>query len=324
MPAVLTHDFFGRDAWPQVAAQLNLAGTDQRDAFLLGNQGPDPLFYLKIFPWVEKRNRVGNLMHHARPTHLLASFNEALGMLSAADRPVGEAYVAGFCCHYLLDSTLHPLVFYMEHGICNAGVEGLGPEDHGDVHAEIERDFDEMVLYTKLGQTIETYRTYAEVLHASDEVLAVIDKLYFYVCLWTYDITLDLGIFTQATKAFRIMQRVFWSPSGLAHRVLGAVELNALGKRYSFYCAMAHRVRAEETSSFANAEHLPWENPFTGATSTESFWDLYEEAQAKVFDAEAALLSDAFDLAAAEKLTGGLNFSGEPVGEDDPFELPGA
>lgn len=324
MPAVLTHDFFARDAWPQVAAQLGLSGTDQHDAFLLGNQGPDPLFYVKIFPWVEKRNRVGDLMHHAHPAHVLASFREALGMLSAAERPVGQAYVAGFCCHYLLDSTMHPLVFAMEQGICNAGVEGLGPEDHGDVHAEIERDLDEMVLYTKLGQTIKTFRTYAEVLRASDEVLAIIDKLYFYVCLWTYNITLDPGTFTQAVKAFRIMQRVFWSPSGLLHRVFGTIELKFLGKRYSFYGAMAHRVRAEAVSSFANAEHLPWKNPFTGEISTESFWNLYEEAQEKVFDAEAALMSEEFDEAAAEKLAGGLNFSGEPVGEDDSFEVPGA
>ena len=181
-----------------------------------------------------------------------------------------------------------------------------------------------MVLYTKLGQTIKTFRTYAEVLRASDEVLAIIDKLYFYVCLWTYNITLDPGTFTQAVKAFRIMQRVFWSPSGLLHRVFGTIELKFLGKRYSFYGAMAHRVRAEAVSSFANAEHLPWKNPFTGEISTESFWDLYEEAQEKVFDAEAALMSEGFDVAAAEKLAGGLNFSGEPVGEDDSFEVPGA
>ncbi|MBQ9007025.1 MAG: hypothetical protein IJ092_11750 [Atopobiaceae bacterium] len=323
MPAVLTHDFFGRDAYDGVASLLGFSGDDQRDAFLLGNQGPDPLFYLRVEPWVDKRNSVGGLMHDARPAHLLCAFHDALDMLGEQDRPIGEAYVAGFCCHYLLDSTMHPLVFFYEHGICDAGIAGLDRSDGGDVHAEIERDYDEMVLFSKTGKTISDYRTYREVLRGSAEVLAAIDKLYFYACLWTYSTTIDLDTFTKAVYGFRVMQRVFWSPKGAGHKVLGTVERTFGGKQYSFYCAMAHRNRAEAFSDFDNRAHLPWENPFTGVTSTESFWDLYEEAQSKVFDAERALLSRDFDLAAAERLTGGLNFSGKPVSEDDPFELPG-
>lgn len=324
MPAVLTHDFFGRDAYEQVASQLGFSTNDQRDAFLLGNQGPDVLFYLRILPQVNKRNRLGEIMHDVRPATILTSFHDALGMLSEEEQPIGKAYVAGFCCHYLLDSTMHPLVYYMERGICDAGVEGLDRTDHDDVHAEIERDLDEMVLYTKRHETIATYRTYAEVLRASDAVLAVIDKLYFYVCLWVFNVTIDLGTYTKATKAFRFMQRVFWSPRGVGHKVLGTFERKVLKKRNSFYCAMAHRVRAEDTSIFANAEHLPWRNPWTDEITTESFWDLYEEAQDKVFDAVDMLFSPDFDADAAVRLTRNLNFSGQVVGEDDPFELPGA
>ena len=323
MPAVLTHDFFGRDAYDGVAKLLGFSGDDQRDAFLLGNQGPDPLFYLRVEPWVDKRNSVGELMHDARPAHLLSAFHDALDMLSERERPLGEAYVAGFCCHYLLDSTMHPLVFFYEHGICDAGVEGLDRSDHDDVHAEIERDYDEMVLFKKIAKTIFDYRTYREVLKGSDEVLRVIDKLYFYAILWTYSTTIDLDTYTKAVHGFRVMQRVFWSPRGLSHKVLGTVERTFGGKRHSFYCAMAHRNRAEAFSDFDNRRHLSWTNPYTGVVSTESFWDLYEEAQGKVFDAMRTFFSKDFDLEAAEKLTGGLNFSGKPVGEDDPFELPG-
>ena len=324
MPAVLTHDFFGRDAYQLVAEAHGFASADQRDAFLLGNQGPDPLFYLRVEPWVDKRDSVGDLMHDARPAHLLLAFHDALDMLAPADRPVGEAYVAGFCCHYLLDRTMHPLVYANQYAICSAGVEGLDEQDGSDVHAEIERDFDEMVLFAKTRQTIRTYRTYREVLRGSDEVLSIVDKLLFYAILWTYSATIDLDTFTNATRGFRVMQRVFWSPKGVGHAVLGTVETRLLGKRYSFYRAMAHRDRPEATSVFANHEHQPWKNPFVDEVRTEDFWDLYERAQGQVADALRALLSPGFDLDAALALTAGLNFCGKPVGEDDPFELPGA
>ena len=100
MPAILTHDFFGRDAADGVSSQVNLMSKDAHDAFMLGNQGPDPLFYLVIEPRISKQSRVGNLMHHARPAKLLSSLKDALSMLTSAERPVGEAYAAGFLCHY--------------------------------------------------------------------------------------------------------------------------------------------------------------------------------------------------------------------------------
>ncbi len=316
MPAILTHDFFGRDAVDTVSAQVNLMSKDAHDAFLLGNQGPDPLFYLVIDPRISKQSRVGDLMHHARPAKLLLSLRDALSMLTRSERPVGDAYAAGFLCHYLLDSTMHPLVFAKQYEICDAGVEGLDRSDGSIVHAEIERELDEMVLFEKRHETIATYRPYRQVLKATDATLAIIDKLYFYMNLWTYSRTLELDTYTHAVKSFRTLQRAFWSPTGKLSQTLGFVDRSVRHTRYSLVKAMSHRNRASADSAFANQEHASWVNPFTNAESTESFWDLYEEALSQVFDAQELFFGDGFDGAAAERLTDNLNFSGMPVDPD--------
>ena len=44
MPALITHDFFGRDVYDRLYTFIG-GSRDEADAFLLGNQGPDPLFY---------------------------------------------------------------------------------------------------------------------------------------------------------------------------------------------------------------------------------------------------------------------------------------
>lgn len=316
MPAILTHDFFGRDAEATVSSQVNLMSKDAHDAYMLGNQGPDPLFYLVIDPAISKESRVGSLMHHARPAQLLCSLHDALSMLTRAERPVGEAYAAGFLCHYLLDVSLHPLVFANENALCDAGVDGLDRSDGSIVHAEIERDLDEMVLYAKRHETVATYRPYRQVLRASDATLAIIDKLYFYMNLWAYSRTLEMDTYSHAVKSFRTMQRAFWSPTGKLARVLGLADRAVNHTRYSLVKAMSHHSRPSADSIFANQGHRQWTNPFTGETSTDSFWDLYEEALDKVFDAESLFLSEGFDRDAAERLTGGLNFSGMPVDPD--------
>ena len=316
MPAILTHDFFGRDAADIVSAQVSLISRDAHDAFMLGNQGPDPLFYLIADPRISKQSRVGGLMHHARPAKLLASLSDALTMLTQAERPVGDAYAAGFLCHYLLDSAAHPLIYAEQYALCDAGVEGLDRSDGSIVHAEIERDLDEMVLFEKRHETVATFRPYREVLHASDATLAIIDKLYFYMNLWTYNRTLEMDTFTHAVKSFRLLQRLFWSPTGKLSSALGVVDRGVQHTRYSLVKAMSHRVRSSADSPFANQGHHEWTNPFAQTPSSESFWDLYEEALGRVFDAEAQFFADGFDLAAAERLTGGLNFSGQAVDPD--------
>lgn len=313
MPAILTHDFFGRDVYKDVSAALGFMTLAQRDAFLLGNQGPDPLFYLAANPRVSAENRVGELMHHDSPTRLFSSLKQALAELGGEDRFVGEAYSAGFLCHYLLDRTAHPFVFATEFSLCDAGVPGLNRSDGGLVHVEIERDLDEAILYAKLGETIDTYKPYREVLQASDETLAAIDRLYCHAIAGAYGRNLSSDCYTRAVKTFRLIQHLFYSPTrGKAH-VFAPLELKFSSKRYSLYRAMAHRSRAESASAFDNRSNRTWINPFDDRESCESFWDLYQTAQALVNEGLDMFFAANFDEAASERLTCNLNFSGEPA-----------
>lgn len=315
MPAMLTHDFFGQDAFGPALGSVSLYTPDERDAFLLGNQGPDPLFYLKLTPPLKVFEELGTSMHHDPPTELFCSMRKAVDGLPETDQAVGRAYLAGFTCHYLLDRAVHPLVFFWERGLCAAGVEGLDASDRSIVHAEIERDLDEMVLYAKRNQTVEVYRPYEEVLRGRDQMLDVIGDVYFSSVVGPIaeDEPSTKKIFPTAVRCFRVVQRMFWSPAGNKARVMAGIEKPVLGGRYSLMKAMSHRVRAEATSDFDNREHLPWRNPFTGETLTSSFWDLYDGALGEVEQSLAVVLGDDFDHDAAYAFTRGLNFSGETV-----------
>lgn len=315
MPAMLTHDFFGRDAYARVMGATDLYTPDERDAFLLGSQGPDPLFYLMLLPPLKVFERLGSDMHHVAPGPLLLSLRRAVDGLGENDRSVGRAYLAGFVCHYLLDRSVHPLVFYWERGICQAGVDGLDGSDGGVVHAEIERDLDEMVLFSKSGDTIETYRPYVEVLRGRDEMLRVLGDLYFASVVGPLadgEPTAN-RVYPLAVTCFRVAQKMFWSPSGTKTSGIAAVEGTLLKPRYSLVRAMSHRVRPETTSDFDNRDRHVWRDPFTNVTRTESFWDLYDGALEEVVPAVETVLGENFDEDAAAKLTQGLNFGGEPV-----------
>ena len=120
MPAIITHDTFGQDAYARHFSSIG--GTkDEAEAFLLGNQGPDPLFYSIANPLLSSVHRRGNIMHKEKPNEILVAFKQAIDALDEADRSVGRAYALGFLGHYVLDSTMHPLVYFHEFQLCDAG-----------------------------------------------------------------------------------------------------------------------------------------------------------------------------------------------------------
>lgn len=319
MPAILTHDLFGRDVFDDASDVLGLTTDDEKDAFLLGNQGPDPLFYLVIDPLMRKWSPLGNAMHDARPALLMLAMREAVAGLEGRERALARAYVAGFVCHWLLDSTVHPFVYAWQHGICSAGVPGLDERAGSRVHAEIERDLDEMVLFTITGQTVRSYRPHARTLSASREVLAAVDKVYFYISLWAYNRAIDPRTFSTAVREFRLVQHVFDSPSGRKRALLGMLERACGRTPFSLVCAMSHRDRAELTSDFDNRAHRAWEHPFTHERSEKGFWDLWGDARSRVPSALRAFFSMGLDLADAREFTGDVNFEGAVSAPDAPF-----
>ena len=319
MPAILTHDLFGRGVLEDVTDLLGLRSVGERDAFLLGNQGPDPLFYLRVDPLMHKWSPLGGALHECSSAALLVAMREAALRLEGHERQLARAYVAGFACHWLLDSTMHPFVYYWQNGLTSAGVPGLDEDAASSVHMEIERDFDEMALYALTDKTVERWRPHERVLQASRDVLAAVDKVYFYVALWVFGRAIDPRTFSTGVVEFRLAQRVFDSPSGRKRSVLATLERAVTRSPYSLVSCMSHRARPEDVSDFDNRGHAPWANPFTGEVSTAGFWDLFDAARARVLPTIDELFSDGFDLAASRELTRDLNFEGAPT---EPDEAP--
>ena len=146
MPGIITHDTFGRDVYDRLHRLVG-GSRDEAEAFLLGSQGPDALFFAPLNPRLHAAFDLGSALHRADPAPLMASFRHAAADLpTPAARTIGRAYVLGLACHYVLDSTLHPFVYSQEHALCDAGVEGLDRSDGHEVHAVIETELDEMVL----------------------------------------------------------------------------------------------------------------------------------------------------------------------------------
>lgn len=129
MPSHYAHWYFGglvRRALPAPLAEL---AESQPEPFLAGLQGPDVLFHyhpLRANPVKREGSDI-----HARSG--LRFFEAARDTLKAADTPAARSYLAGFLCHYMLDTACHPLV---EEGMAASGAS----------HSAVETDLDRFLM----------------------------------------------------------------------------------------------------------------------------------------------------------------------------------
>lgn len=303
---MIVHEIFGREALERSGLGRDLS-TDEVDAFLLGNQGPDPLFFANPIAFASAWG-VGSKMHRAKPEVVLSAFKDAASALPEDLRGIGRAYAMGMACHYLLDSEAHPLINSQTAEICSAGVEGLGPDANHEVHAQIESDLDSLILYRRLGKTIADVSP-ATGLLGNDRTLAIISLVWKKAAEVALESRISQDAYAAALRNYRLAANAFHSPSGIKRGVLGMLE--RAFRSHSMIQAMSPVNARLDSSPFENAEGREWKRQGTGELSHESFESLYAHALER-----ALKVIDDFDSADMEyfdKLACGLDFNGEPT-----------
>lgn len=310
MPAILSHHLFGRAL---LARENNSAfmTRDARDAFLLGNQGPDPLFYATRTPALVRIKTLGSRMHHEHIEEYLQTWREMLDCFKTEEYlyEVLQAYVYGFLCHYALDKAVHPLVYFYEEALCGAGIKGLGHEASSFVHGQIESDLDVYLLYKLTGRTLEEYRIPQQVLFANNAVLSHVDLLYGTVAP-LFALKVPRKVYTRSLKNMRTVVHLLYSPGGTKRDILGRAE--RLVRPHSLLQAMSHRPEAVHDTWYANEERQSWLHRDARSESKQSFGELFDTA----FEAAESCIELFAAGAPAAEITKGQDFASQKTSQE--------
>ena len=147
MPALYTHYRFGKTVEATLPPTLREILTSYQEAFALGTQGPDILFYHKPMKKNDVRSR-GVALHAVSPesffVHAAKEITQARENGNTALANALTAYVCGFLCHFTLDVFCHPYIDEKAHGTFT--------------HGKIESELDKYML-KKDGLPIRGYNT---------------------------------------------------------------------------------------------------------------------------------------------------------------------
>lgn len=127
MPTTYTHDAFGRETYQKLPEEVKNIIRKYKKLYLIGLHGPDIFFYYR--PYKMKRNMVAESGHAMHREKARVFFEEAAKTCRETNSQALLAYLMGFVCHFILDSTCHPFVSEFE-------------ASYGLSHTEIETELD--------------------------------------------------------------------------------------------------------------------------------------------------------------------------------------
>ena len=308
MPALITHRLFGERSAGLLPDGL-VVTEEERIAFLIANQGPDPFFFRVRTPAFRACMALGGRMHSARMSRAFVALREGVGRLPKRDAAVGRAFVLGLLSHYVLDRSAHPFVYDQQWGIQRMD-EDLARAG-GKVHAVIESDLDVLMLQRGRSGATCAELPPADLLVTTDRVDRVAGALMSFVARSVYGLEVGAAEYGGAVADMRLVYRLIEPAGSPASRVIGALE--GLVSDYSLLAALAHPVTDEAPAATANLAHRTWENPFTKERSQESFPEVFDRA----LDDYARTASLFVEVGAMEAVTGHVNYSGRVLGDDE-------
>lgn len=128
MPTTYTHDAFGKEAYERLPGPQKTLIRKYKKEYLAGLHGPDIFFYYK--PYLVKKNKIVEFGHAMHKERAGTFFETGIEQYHETGSEALLAYLAGFVCHYILDSCCHPYVFAYQKKT------GLS---HGEIETNLDR-----------------------------------------------------------------------------------------------------------------------------------------------------------------------------------------
>lgn len=274
MPAILAHHLFGEDASALLPDGI-IASQQDLLAFLLGNQGIDPLWScgLSLPQSAQVYHDLALRVHTERVADVLMSLRRAVVNLNEEERSLGRAFTLGIAAHYLLDSMTHPLILAQVEELAHADPELASSQE--EVHAIIESDLDTWMLWETRHLTVLEAPS-SRALARTSQIENVAGTIISHMAMEVFGMELNTNAYKRAIRDYQLLYKAIDPPALLTSRLLFWIE--RIGLKRSRLHAQAHLIQTSDKCASANLEHRLWMNPATGEASIASFPDLYHDA----------------------------------------------
>lgn len=272
MPATVVHAYFSQDVYDILPNTIkNKLNVERLRTF---GQSTDALMFYNLFNILPgKKVRSFQKYFHTNKTQEffinLINYIKENNYINDSDVC---SFLVGAICHYVLDSTIHPYIFYKT-GYFNKNDKST--YKYNNVHAFMETFLDNDMIRRR--ENINPYKF-------------KIGKFCLYTKVFSKELDDTLDKVFEQTFEFKNMSKIYSKSLKQMKRAIVFFRQDQFGVKKFFYKladtftskktfrfeAISYHYPIQDRHNFLNENHKIWRNPTTyDMTSTESFLDLY-------------------------------------------------
>ena len=215
MPDIVVHAAFGREVKQALPEEIREKLADGPYTFALF--GPDLWFLYR--PW-KRRDGRGRMMHTTRPGAFLMALADRVRESAAPEDLF--SYLAGFLCHYALDSATHPYIIHM--------TEEKHRFPRGHMSFEHSLDMEELRRAGLEGRRHAVTGSFFPVCRLPESIRPDIDAVFRSVYGWRN----CWSALNHSARRHHLVYRVIENPAGLFSR-LARLTRHPQMKSFSYY-----------------------------------------------------------------------------------------
>lgn len=273
MPNIITHKIFGEEVLKKLNRKeiLNMIQHHEH-LFYIGTNGPDFLFFHHAAPWEAWKDKtldhLGSAVHREGVNEF---YREAIQCIKEQkDNHVKEAmtvYLCGHLCHWALDQTTHPYIFYCT-GDCKGASAGL--------HHRFESMLDTQMLKRFHNTQIADY-PYYDICNYDEEMLKAISRIYVPVASKVFHTEILVNQIRESLDSWKKLQVLLYDPTKKKYNLLKKIE-KVIHKPW-YISGNIVKNEIDEDYDILNESHKQWIHPCDHTlVSNASFLELFEEA----------------------------------------------
>ena len=282
MPATITHAFFAKDVFDILPQDIKKKINPKR--LKMFGQGMDSLMFYNLFSFASGKDirKFKNYFHDNNTQEYFINLLEYVKDNKFINDYDVNSYISGMICHYVLDSTIHPFVYYK-----SGRFDKNNPNTYkyNNVHVFMETFIDNDMASRRTSGNPYKFPIDTFCFDLDHSFSTKLKKSIDYSFLKTYSIKNMNEIYFKSLKQMKSAINMFRRDTyGIKKGIYKLVDTFTPKSCFRFE-AISYHYPLNDKHDYLNNEHRLWRNPcIYDMTSTESFVDLYLKAikQAKV------------------------------------------
>ena len=283
MPSSMTHSYFAIDVYNKLnnLSKHKIDGyTNRLKTYALGT---DPYMFYNLF--IGKKNKKSSniqKMNHTTKTkdYFVNMINYIINNNLENDKDI-ICYLYGSICHYFLDKTIHPFIFYKT-GLFNR--EDKSTYKYNALHEEMEYYIDFYMIYNREKTIPKSYKFYKYIFNI-DKLSIELSKMIDNIMKETYDVDNSASIYIKSLKHMYIFNKIFnYDKTGIKKKIYKLIDYIQPNK-FIRKEELSFNIEYNKKIHYLNLDKKEWNHPCNiNESYNYSFIELYMSALNKCVD----------------------------------------